>query len=98
MKQNTKKNSPIPTLRVILDHAKHALEMHNFNLAEAWIEEYVKTIPQNIVDKKNTRAIFHASQQRDSELLLRAIEVEQERLFGLRIAELRKKIVKKTKK
>ena len=98
MKQNTKKKPPTPTqLRVILDHAQHALETHNLNLAEAWIEEYVTTIAQTMVDKENTRAIYHALQRRDSDLLSAAIASEKERLYALRVGELRKSILKKAK-
>jgi len=82
-------------LLLLLEHADDALQRRNFNLAEVWMAEYVKQIPQKIVDKYYTRHVFHALEERNAELLHAAIEAEQERMAVLKVKALRKKILLK---
>lgn len=88
MKQ--KKKNSLNSLLSTLHAAENALEEHkNFNLAEAWMQEYVTSIPQKMVDQKNTSGIYHALQRRDSALLLAAIQTEKERLMTEKVKWLR---------
>jgi len=100
MKHKKKKKSAFPLSRktitellVILESCHNALLSHNnFNLAEAIIQEYVNTIPQEGVDQQLTKSFFHAVQQRDATLLLAVVEAEMERLMTEKVKMMRKTI------
>lgn len=98
-KRASKRKKYLPSLKklnsllAILKQAEHGLENHNFNLAEAWIEDYVHKIPQKLVDKRLTKALYEALKSRDKELLGATIKAEIERLSVLKVKGLRRKIV-----
>lgn len=76
-------------LLIILDSAHNALTAHNnFNLAKAHLYEYFQELPQKILDAKSAAHLHHGLKQRNTELLLAAIEEEQERLQLIKIKKL----------
>ncbi|RMD57593.1 hypothetical protein D6825_03565 [Candidatus Woesearchaeota archaeon] len=82
----------INKLIIKLDAANHALENHNLNLAQVWLQEYIQALPKELTDKKIKKSIKEAMEERDFELLKAAIEADIERLSVLKIKNLRLKI------
>lgn len=92
-KEKNKKSDAGSNALFILESAKNALEVHkNFNLAEVWIGEYF--LMEKKKDKAIQRGVIDALKNRDSYLLLAAIEAEIERLRIEKVKKLRKHIVK----
>lgn len=93
-KKNSRNGTPttnkLNALLVKLESAHNALKEHrNFNLAEVHLLEYFKEQPPA---EQTTGYLFDALKERDSELLLAAVEAEIERLRTEKIKLLREDI------
>ncbi len=82
----------ISSLIVILEHIENALEQHNFNLAEVWVDRYVHKIPEKLVDTRLMKALYNSMKNRDAELLDATAKAELERIRTIKIKVLRDKI------
>jgi len=99
MKQKKKKTPAknslldINTRLVLLENASAALHMHNFNLAQVWVQDYLAATPKKIRDPSLTKSIHHALEKRDAELLAATIDAEIERVRTDKVKLLRAKII-----
>ena len=73
--------------------ARLALDKGNFNLAEVWMEDYFKKLPQNFMDQSIVKHLYHGLEQRSNELLALSIDAEIERISTEKIKLLREEIV-----